>query len=138
MKSFVLVSLLLLLPLAAFGQEAGGLVTCSGPDCNFCTFIAMVDKVIKFIFTLMVLGSVLMMVYAGFQLVVSQGNEHAMGEAKGMISNVIIGFVIVMSAWLIVDTMMKALLRTDAGFGMWNSLSSSGCSPSVSDALTPR
>lgn len=132
MKSFVLGLMFLCIPLSmpqvTVAQSPAGLVTCGyakdSYDCNFCTFMSMVDKIITFVFTLMVMGAVLMLVYAGFKLVVSQGNEHAMQETKGMISNVIIGFVIVMSAWLIVDTMMKALLRTDSGFGVWNKIGS--------------
>jgi hypothetical protein len=135
MKSLVIVALFFFVPVIVFGQDPEGLVTCSGPDCNFCTFVTMVDKVISFIFTLMVLGAVLMMVFAGFKLVVSQGDEHAMGEAKSMITNVVVGFVIVMSAWLIVDTMMKALLKTNSDFGIWNEVK--GCGTSVKNALTP-
>ena len=120
MKMFILsVSLL---PFSAFADK--GLVTCDGVSivCNACTFISMVNGLVQWLFTILALLAVMMMVYAGFKLVVSQGNSHAWGEAKGMLTNVIVGFVIVLSAWLIVDTLIKMLASSNSGLGMWNSL----------------
>jgi len=125
MKGMLILSILLF-PTIAFGQDPGGLVTCSGPDCNFCTFVSLVDGLIAWLFGFLVLAAILILVVAGFKLVVSAGNPSAMTAAKGMISNVIIGFVIVMAAWLIVDTMLKALLRDTDNFGIWNDLDG-GC-----------
>jgi hypothetical protein len=125
MKGFIFSASLLCIPLISFGQEATGLVTCGNtgqPDCNFCTFLQMTDNVIDFIFAIMVLAAILVIMMSGFKLVVSGGNVSAMEEAKGSITNVIVGFVIVCAAWLIVDTMMKALIDTESGFGMWNEI----------------
>lgn len=128
MKGFLLV-MILLLPQLALGADPGGLVTCTGADCNLCTFILMVGVIINWLFGFLVLAAVLVLVFAGFKLVVSAGNPSAMEDAKKMATNVVIGLVIVMSAWLIVDTMMKALLDPNLEdgsgkkFGPWNELS---------------
>ena len=106
----------------AAGADSG-LVTCTDPqDCNLCTLIQMFDRVLDFLFKFLTLAAVMMVMYAGFQLVISQGNSGAMEKAKGMISNIVIGFVIMMSAWLIIDTVMKGLVDTEAGYGQWNEL----------------
>lgn len=126
MKAFVFLTLLVFLPQIALGAERSGLVTCTGVDCNFCTFIQMVDNIVDWLFMFLVLAAVLILVYAGFKLVVSAGNPSAMSAAKGYISNVIIGFVIVMAGWLIVDTLMKALVGSGSDFGTWNEIKDCG------------
>lgn len=102
---------------------ADGLVTCGNagqPNCDFCTLVQMVDGVFDFLFVLLTLAAIMMVMYAGFQLVISQGNSGAMEKAKGMVSNIIIGFVIILASWLIIDTVMKGLVSAESGFGQWN------------------
>lgn len=118
-------------PQLAFGQDSAGLVTCNGPDCNFCSLMQMADNIIQFLFVILVLAAVLSLVIAGFRLVTSQGNPGAMERAKKMVSNILIGFVIILSAWLIVDTVIKAIANRDGNggfdFGMWNQISDVQC-----------
>jgi len=65
----------------------------------------------------------IIIVVAGLRLVTSAGNATAKAEAKKMIMNAFIGFVIVLAAWLLIDFGMKALLTTGAAsIGPWNSI----------------
>ncbi len=129
------------LPFVSSAQDTG-LVTCTGPDCNFCTFVAMVNNLIDWLVGFLTLAAVLALVFAGFKLVVSAGDQGAMTDAKKMITNIVIGFIIVLSAWLIVDTLMKALISTDpeidAKFGVWNEINANQCGginiPTYSDS----
>jgi hypothetical protein len=107
--------------------EAAGLVPCDGVKipCNACTFTVMANGLIQYLFTILTLVVVLMIVYTGFKLVISQGDTGAWSKAKDMFTNVVIGFIIILSAWLIVDTLMKVLVGDNSDFGPWNSLSSS-------------
>jgi hypothetical protein len=98
------------------------LVSCSGPDCNWCSLIQLFDNVIDFLFTIFTLAAVAMVMYVGFKMVTSQGSSEAWEEGKKMFSNLVIGFVIFLSAWLIVDTILKGLIDTESGFGVWNEL----------------
>jgi Na+-driven multidrug efflux pump len=111
--------------------DAKGLVPCGGTGespCNACHAMALANELISFLFTILALLAVMVMMYAGVKLVISQGNSHEWEEAKGMLTNVIIGFVIVLSAWLIVDTIMKMLVDPNViEVGMWNSFDSSEC-----------
>jgi len=60
---------------------------------------------------------------AGFKLVTSGGNTSAMSAAKDSLVNALIGLLLILAAWLIVDTLMKAVLKGDAGeidgWGPW-------------------
>jgi len=106
--------LFFLIPQSAAAQ----LVTCAGPDCNFCTATQMVDGLIGWLIGILVLVAVLLLCVAGFKLVTSAGNSSAVGEAKQMLVNVIVGFVIILAAWTIVDTLIKTLAGGD--LGVWN------------------
>ncbi len=127
MKRFwgsVLFLVLAAVPLFTF---AAGLVPCGGADepaCQTCHVVQLVNGVISWL--VLILGTVaaIIIVYAGFKLVMSGGNRHAKEEAKSMLSNMIIGYVIVLAGWLLVDTGMKALLADgETKLGMWNQLS---------------
>ena len=109
-------------PSFVFAQDPEGLVTCSGPDCDMCDFVGMINGLVDWLFGFLVLAAVLGLMISGFKLVISAGNESAWTAAKSMVTSIIIGFVIVLSAWLIVDTIMKAFLAPESGFGMWNEI----------------
>jgi hypothetical protein len=120
------IGLITLFPSLVLGQDPEGLVTCSGPDCNLCSFVDMVNGLVDWLFGFLVLAAVLGLMITGFKMVVSGGNESAWTQAKSMFTNIIIGFVIVLSAWLIVDTILKAFIDSDSGFGMWNKIEDCG------------
>jgi len=107
------------------------LVSCTGEagdECGWCELMQMVDNIINWLFMFFTLAAVMMVMYVGFKLVVSQGSSEAMGEAKSMMTNLVIGFVIFISAWLIVDTILKMTIDPVSNFGPWNELGK--CTPS--------
>jgi hypothetical protein len=83
---------------------------CSGIECSGCDIAVIANSFISWLIgAVMVLFAVLMVI-AGFGLVTSGGNPDALNTAKSKFTNAIIGLIIVLSAWLIVDTLMKALV----------------------------
>ncbi len=127
MKRFwgsVLFLVLAAVPLLSY---AAGLVPCGGPgeeSCQMCHVAQLVNGVISWL--VMILGTIaaIIIVYAGFKLVTSGGNQHAKEEAKELINNMLIGYVIVLAGWLLIDTGMKMLLVDgETKLGMWNQLS---------------
>ncbi len=88
---------------------SSGLITCNGISipCTFETLLTTVDKVIKFLtFIIGVPIVALSFAYAGFVLVTSGGNPSKKEEAKGIIGKAVIGLIILLSAWLIVRTVL--------------------------------
>jgi hypothetical protein len=87
----------------------------------------MGNKGIIALFGLVGLIFAIIMMRAGFGLVTSGGNQAALDAAKRAFQNAIIGLLIVMSAWLLVDTLMRSLLEGDgdlgatfSGWGPWS------------------
>ena len=87
-----------------------GLVTCSGADCGSCQLVAMINLIIVWLIGILFILFAVMMVVAGFGLVTSGGNQSALDAAKSKFQNALIGIIIVLAAWLIVDTVMKGLV----------------------------
>jgi hypothetical protein len=63
-------------------------------------------------------------VYAGVKMVIS-GNSHALQDAKEMFTNAFIGLLIVLGAWLMIDTLLRFVLKGGEngnidGYGPWS------------------
>lgn len=116
-----------LVPQACINNVAG---------CNFCTLLAMGGNIVDLLFQLLVIAAVILIVVAGFKLVTSAGNPQALEGAKSMLTNVIIGFVIIISAWLIVDTIFRMLAQENEGidFRVWNRIEGVNCVTDSTDS----
>ena len=82
-------------------------------QCDFGMLIVAINNVISFLlFTLALPLSAIMFAYAGWLYLTSGGGE-AKGKAKKILVNVFVGLVIALAAFLIVNTIMKTLVRSD-------------------------
>jgi Type IV secretion system pilin len=104
---------------SVFASDTGiaQLAGCSGTDCSACNIVYLANGGIKWLIGILFVVFALLLAIAGVKLVTSGGNHHALDEAKSSFTNAIIGFLIILSAWLIVDTIMRALVGTDANPG---------------------
>lgn len=102
--------------------SAQGLVPCSGPDCNACHLVQLGQNVLNFLITLAASVAAIMFAVAGVIYVSAQGDTGKISQAHSIFTNVLIGLVITLSAWLIIDTVMKTLLDEgfSSGLGAWN------------------
>jgi len=116
-------ALVLSLPELSFAQ---GFVPCSGTDCSACHFVAMTNTIIKWLIGAFFLLFAVLAVMAGFELVTSGGNDQAKTSAKSKFSNAFIGLIIVLAAFILVDTLMRSLLTNPddiyTGYGPWSEI----------------
>lgn len=87
-----------------------GFVPCEGTMCSACHFIELGNRIIDWLIGVLALLFAVIMIVSGFRLVTSGGNQSAKEGAKSSLTNALIGFLIVLAAWLVVDTVMRALL----------------------------
>lgn len=97
-------------PTPALAQNIAGFAGCDGPDCSACNIINLANEGLQWFIGFLFVLFALLVAYAGFQLVVSGGNHHALDEAKNKFINAIVGLLIILAAWLIVDTIMRGLV----------------------------
>ncbi len=78
--------------------------------CDFNGLLDMINNTIDFLlFTIATPLIALILCYAGFLLITSGGNSESRSKAKKIIKNVIIGYIIALTAWLVVHTILKTL-----------------------------
>lgn len=120
-------------PDTSSAQNIAAFAGCTGTDCTACNIVDLVNGGLQwFLGFLFVLFAVLV-AWAGFGLVTSSGNHHALDEAKSKFTNAIVGLIIILAAWLIVDTIMRGLVgqtgggnagqvNTASGWLMWSEI----------------
>lgn len=118
----VLAFMLLLVPEVS---SAAGLVPgCEGASCSACDLVSLGNNVLGWLIGVLMVVFALMLVWAGLGLVMSGGNPEAKKSAKSKLTNSLIGLVIVLASFLIVDTLMRALLSGEegeiSGYGPWS------------------
>jgi len=111
MKKLFLITFLFLFLFLVFGQvQAAGLVPCGGlgeEACQFCHFFVMFNNVVRFVmFTLVPVVAVLMLVIGGIMFFFAGAKPSILIRARGIITSVVIGLVIIFSAWVIVNTIL--------------------------------
>lgn len=127
MRRYFLTFALFIFLVFPFVSDAG-LVPCGGAGqdmCQTCHFIELGNNVLQWFIGVMASVCALVVAVAGFKMVTAGGNTGAIESAKGMITNVIVGFVILLAAWLIVDTVIKIFISKDGeipGYGPWNEI----------------
>lgn len=107
-----------------------GFVPCDGvgPDaCSACDLAVMGNTILNWLIGFMFVIFAIVMTVAGFGLVTSGGNPSAKEAAKSKFVNAIVGLIIVLAAWILVDTIMRGVLAgTDGdieGWGPWSQIS---------------
>lgn len=83
------------------------------PPCDFNAFMNLIKNGITDMILLSTLVVVVVLVIAGFTLLTSAGNTGKYEQAKGMLWSVVIGYLWILSAWLIVYTITSALINFD-------------------------
>jgi len=108
--------------------EGGGTIT-TAPDWG-CV-MQTVQNVMNFAVSISVIIIIISIVYAGVMFMTSAANPHARETGRKMVMNAVIGTLVVMSAWLLVDFIMKVLYDPagEANFGPWNEILAPGDAP---------
>ena len=95
---------------AVYAAGDMGMIPCEGVGCRACDFVSLGNNILNW-FVLIMAGIIaLMFAFGGFTLLMSGGNSGKVTEGKEMMSNAVIGLVIVLSSWLIVNTIFKYMV----------------------------
>lgn len=97
-------------------QEKGfQLVPCDGVDvpCDFNALMTLFNRVINFIFYISIPLAAISFSWAGYLYLSAAGNTSQIEKAHGIFKTVLIGFIFIISAWLIVYTITHTLLSDE-------------------------
>ncbi len=123
LSAWLLSSLVVALPAiaAAQGIFPSKLVPCSGTDCTVCDLATLAQNVLNAGIFVAVFLSGALFAYAGFLYLTTVVDDQT-SRAREMFTNVVLGLVIILVGWIVVDTVMKTFLG--GGFGPWNGVCS--------------
>jgi len=142
MKYYLLAIILILLVPDLTQAQTLGLTEslCEGEECSACHFVELANRLIKWLIGIVVILFAVLAVWAGFGLVTSGGNPSALQDAKSRFTNAFIGLLIVLSAWLLVDTLMRGIVNGAdgeiAGYGPWSEVQCATQSESTTESGT--
>ncbi len=94
------------------GSSSGSTLVpaCPAGGCGFDELMKLINKVINFLlFTIAMPLAAIIFAYAGFLLITAGGDPAKVTQAKAIIKNLLIGFVIALAAWLIINTILSTL-----------------------------
>ena len=98
------------------------IVSCKGTDCTICDIAKTAQNVLNTGIFIAVFLSAVLFAWAGSKYIIAGADSGAVGEARNIFTSVGIGLAIILAAWLIVDTIMRALLNQGSAFGPWNKI----------------
>lgn len=78
-------------------------------ECSQCDILMVIKNIVQFILKIVGPLAILAIILGGFLYVTSGGSEERAQMAKGAITAVIVGFVIVLVAWVLVNFIIQIL-----------------------------
>ncbi|MDD5489763.1 MAG: hypothetical protein PHP25_03750 [Candidatus Moranbacteria bacterium] len=89
-------------------DTSNSLVPCTD-NCNLCDIIVGLNRIFKYLGTLLIIVATLFIIIAGIAYMVSGGSKSLMEWAKKALTYALIGFVLYLASWLIVGSILSAM-----------------------------
>jgi|TARA_B100001971_G_C18243100_1_gene572254 hypothetical protein len=136
--SFLLLIVFLGSLLVPYSSLAAGLVPCGGcevdldsitgecpigqeqPDCQICHLFVMMNNIWNWLLRIVAVVGALMLMVGGYSLLTAGGSPKQLEEGKKVLTTVIIGLVIIFSAFMIVNAIFSAMGVGTAEISGWN------------------
>lgn len=118
--------LLVVVLVPSFALAAGlpdRIVPCGSSDqsaCTICDLAKLAQNILNAAIWLAVIFSAILFAWAGFLYLTNVGNPGGISKAKEVFTNVFIGLVIIVAAWLVIDILMRMFLG--ASLLPWSSI----------------
>ena len=103
------------------GKSGGSTCNIDPAGCGLCDGLKVAVNIVNdasTVATILVTG---MMVYGAIRLMISGGSEEMVKEAKGIFKSAVIGLIIVLCSWLIIDTVIHLIAGPSNPFP-WNNI----------------
>ena len=131
-RFFPLIALSLLIivivPSLVFGAILPTIVPCDGTninggkECTVCDIATVAQNVLNTGIYVAVFLSAILFAWAGWLYLTNVANPGQIDRAKTIFGNVLIGLLIILAAWIVIDTLMRTLVNPDAQLGPWNEI----------------
>ncbi len=75
---------------------------------SICAVVELAQNVLNFGIFMAVVLSAFLFAYAGWSMITAGGNSEIYAKGKRVFGNVLIGLIIILAGWIIIDTLMKS------------------------------
>lgn len=89
--------------------------------CGLCDALVVGRNIIEDMFKVAFILATIFIAYGGFRLMTAGGNEKNVTTAKGIIQSAVIGLLIALVAWLLINTIITSLANGNASTP-WNNI----------------
>ncbi len=127
--AFLVVLSIFLLPLLTLAQ---GIPTIVPQQCNeaggcksICDIAQLAQNILNAAIYLGVILAAILFAWAGWGMLTAGGNSEKYSGAKKTLVNIFVGLVIILTGWIVMDTLMKSVMDTGK-FGPWNKVCRNG------------
>ena len=103
--------------------EAAGLVPCGQvdtPKCRICHFLLLIRNIITFASGIIVPLTLLGLAAGGVLIIISRGSTNLAVKGRELISAAIKGFIITLLSWVLINSIIVALVNPDVFPLPWN------------------
>ena len=114
----ILLVIVIIAPSIALGAGMPSqIVPCSGTsanggtECNVCSLVTLAQNILNTAIYVAVFLSAFLFAYAGWEYATAGGNSGKAGHAKEIFWNVLMGLVVMLVGYLIIDTIMRTLVN---------------------------
>jgi hypothetical protein len=109
---FYLVIILFSSTAPVFAQDS--FFPCSGADCTICHLGIVINKLIKYAVQFAFVAATIATLIGGGYIMFGGSNPGYLETGKKAIYGAVIGLIIILSAWIVVDTIFKILVGGEA------------------------
>ena len=113
---------ILAIPLVTSAALPDEIVPCNGVDCDVCDIATLAQRTLNAGIYIAVFLSAILFAWAGWKYVSAGGDSGKVRSAREIFTNVLIGLIIILAGWLVVDTIMKTFVSESATLGPWNEI----------------
>ena len=107
---------------------------CECTPCTLCHIFVLFKRIVDFVTIDIIFPlAILMIVVGGVMLLTAGGDPGRIGGARKILTATIIGLVIILAAWLIVDTVIMFLVPASSPFQNWNTINCPLCGDGTCD-----
>ena len=92
---------------------------CGTGNCTLTDMVGVIANGMDWIFSIVGAAALLMFVYGGFTFLISAGNEEQVKKGKAILQGAIIGLIIVLGSYMIINFLLTSLGYNHAQFGTW-------------------
>jgi hypothetical protein len=105
-----------------------GLVPCgtsTTPPCTWCHLMLLIKNIIDLLMNIVFPLAAVMIVIGGIMIMTAGGSTERVSRGKQILTAAVIGLLIALLSWLVIDTIIKVLATGWDGLkvGPWNKLS---------------